>query len=148
VAGAEGPQTRLVRRRLHELPDDELPDDELVDALRAYNGTPPELLDDREMMQLLMPGLRADFELDECYRYRPQPPLGLPVHLLLGEHDPHVDPQRAAGWARESTRPLRRHTYDGDHFFVQSHRDAIAAHLHADLATPAGRGADPLDATM
>jgi medium-chain acyl-[acyl-carrier-protein] hydrolase len=134
VAGAEAPQTRLVRRRLHELADDEL-----VEALREYNGTPPELLEDRDMMRLLMPGLRADFALDECYAYRPEPPLDLPIHVLLGDHDPHVDPERAAGWALESTRPLRRHDYDGDHFFVHGHRDPIAALLQAGLATPSPR---------
>lgn len=126
VSGAEGPQTRAVERHLHDLPEAEL-----IDALRDYNGTPAEILDDQEMMRLLLPGLRADFALDERYVYRAEAPLDIPFHLLLGDRDPHVDAVRAAGWARESTQPLHRHEYPGDHFFIHSHQAAITTLLAA-----------------
>ena len=121
VSGAEGPQTRSVKQRLHDLPDAEL-----IAALRDYRGTPAELLDDREMMGLLLPGIRADFALSEHYRYRAEPPLTMPVHLLRSDADPYVEPDRAAGWARETTGPLRERVYPGDHFFIYPHRAAIA----------------------
>lgn len=129
VAAAEGPRTRLVKHRIHDLPDAEL-----VDALRDYNGSPPELLADEEMMELLMPGLRADFALDEQYVYSEEAPLDLPIHLLCGDRDPYVELPRAAGWARESTRPLHQHRYDGDHFFIHAHQAAITAELVATVA--------------
>jgi len=43
VAGAEGPRTRAVRHRLHDLPEAEF-----IQALRDYRGTPAEILADRE----------------------------------------------------------------------------------------------------
>ena len=82
VSGAEGPRTRLLRRQLHQLEEAEL-----IEALREYNGTAQEMLDDRELMQLVLPGVRADFALSERYAYRPEPPLDLPIHVLLGESD-------------------------------------------------------------
>ena len=129
VAGAEGPQTRAIDRRLHDLPDAEL-----VDALRDYGGTPTELLDDPEMMALLLPGLRADLALDECYTYRAEAPLDLPIHLLLGDRDPHVDRVRAAGWSRESSQRMHRHVFPGEHFFLFPHQATIAALLATGLA--------------
>ena len=97
VSGAEGPQTREIRHRLHDLkPAD------FTAALRDYGGTPQEVLDEEELMALLSPGLRADFALSERYVYRPQPPLDVPLHLLRGEDDPYVDARRAAGWSLES----------------------------------------------
>lgn len=129
VSGAEGPRTRKVRRRLHELDDAEL-----IEALRDYNGTAPEMLADKEMMGLLLPGLRADFALDECYRYRAEPPLELPIHLLLGDADPFVEADRATGWAWETSQPVRRHSYPGDHFFLYDHQRSITA-LLAEAAT-------------
>lgn len=129
VAGAEGPQTRAVVHPLHDLPDAEL-----VEALRDYGGTPTELLDDREMMELLLPGLRADLALDECYTYRPGAPLDLPIHLLLGNRDPHVEPTRVAGWSYESSQPVRRHVFPGDHFFLFPHQATITALLATALA--------------
>jgi len=132
VSGAEGPQTRSVKRRLHDLPDAEL-----VAVLRGYNGTPVELLDDAEMMELLLPGLRADFCLAERYAYRVEPPLDLPFTLLTGDADPYVEDERAAGWARESSLPLQRERFDGDHFFLYPHQAAITASLAAALADAA-----------
>jgi medium-chain acyl-[acyl-carrier-protein] hydrolase len=140
VSGAEGPQTRMVPRRLHELDDAEL-----IVALAEYNGTAADLLQDRELMQLVLPGLRADFALNECYVYRPEPPLDLPIHLLLGDQDPYVEASRAAGWSLETTQPVRQHLFAGDHFFLDPHRHRIAA-LLADTAAneaanpPAGGG--------
>ena len=128
VSGAEGPQTRATRRRLHELADAEL-----IEALREYNGTEPEMLEDREMMELLLPGLRADFALNERYGYRAEPPLDLPIHVLLGDADPYVEPGRAAGWALETSEPVREHVYPGDHFFLYAHQRSITA-LLADAA--------------
>lgn len=138
VSGAEGPQTRSVRHQLHDLPEPEL-----IEALREYNGTPAELLADPEMMELLLPGLRADFAMDERYTYRQEPPLDLPVHLLLGDQDPYVDAERARGWARESTRPVREYRFAGDHFFIHPHRAAIAALLAAELTVPVGPWSRP-----
>jgi medium-chain acyl-[acyl-carrier-protein] hydrolase len=87
-------------------------------------------------MRLVLPGVRTDFALSERYVYRAEPPLDLPIHLLLGDHDPYVEAERAAGWSWESTQPLRRHRYPGDHFFLNVHQRSIAA-LLADTAAQA-----------
>jgi surfactin synthase thioesterase subunit len=129
VCGAEGPRTRSVKQRLHDLPEDEL-----IEALRDYRGTPAEVLADGEMMELLLPGIRADFALSERYAYRPGPPLDLPIHLLRGDRDSYVEADRAAGWALETTRPLREHIYPGDHFFIQPHESGVAALVVAEFA--------------
>jgi medium-chain acyl-[acyl-carrier-protein] hydrolase len=139
VSGAEAPQTRAVRRRLHELGDAEL-----IAALGEYNGTATDLLGNQELMELVLPGLRADFALSELYVYRPEPPLDLPIHLLLGEEDPHVELDRAAGWSLESSRPVRRRLYSGDHFFLNAHQQSIAA-LLADVAAKGDVAAKDVD---
>ena len=130
ASGAEGPQTRTIRRSLSGLPDAEL-----IEALRDYGATPGEVLAEPEMMKLLLPGIRADFWLNESYRYRPDSPLELPILLLRGDADPIVDAERAAGWVRESSRPLREWVYPGDHFFIHPHRRAIAELVAAELTT-------------
>lgn len=130
VSGAEGPRTRLLRRQLHDLEEAEL-----IEALREYSGTASEMLDDRELMQLVLPGVRADFALSERYVYRGEAPLDVPITVLLGSSDPFVDPERAAGWAQETSLPVRQHTYSGDHFFLNDHHEAIAAQLAGSIGT-------------
>ncbi|GAB3058144.1 alpha/beta fold hydrolase [Micromonospora schwarzwaldensis] len=120
VGGAEGPQTRRVARRCHELDDAGL-----IEALRDFGTTSAALLADRELMELILPGIRADFALSERYAYRAGPPLELPVHVLLGDRDEHVDPGRAAGWARDCATPPQVHVFAGGHFFLAEHRSEI-----------------------
>jgi medium-chain acyl-[acyl-carrier-protein] hydrolase len=134
VSGAEGPQTRYLLRHLHQLEEAEL-----IEALREYNGTDPEMLDNQELMELVLPGIRADFALSERYAYRPEPPLDLPISVLIGDSDEYVVPERAAGWAAETSHPTPVHRFPGDHFFLHEHRQAIAA-LIADGAAPAVPG--------
>jgi medium-chain acyl-[acyl-carrier-protein] hydrolase len=134
VSGAEGPQTRLIKRELHRLEEAEL-----IEALREYNGTAPEMLDDRELMELVLPGVRADFALNERYVYRPEPPLDLPIHVLLGESDEFVVLERAAGWARESSLQGSERRFTGDHFFLHPQAKTIAALIAEDAARAVAR---------
>jgi surfactin synthase thioesterase subunit len=82
----------------------------------------------------VLPGVRADFALSECYRYRPEAPLDVPIHLLRSDRDPYVSAAGAAGWARESSVPLCEYVYAGDHFFIQEHRDSVIGLLKAGCA--------------
>lgn len=130
VSGSEGPQTRSQKKHLHDLPEAEL-----IKALRDYNGTSSELLSNLEMMQLLLPGMRADFALVERYEYRAEALLSLPIHVVRGDADPYVDAQRASGWRLETTLPTHEHVFAGDHFFIHPHRAAITALLSQVLST-------------
>ncbi|MEE3922701.1 thioesterase domain-containing protein [Micromonospora sp. BRA006-A] len=41
----------------------------------------------------------------------------MPVHVLLGDRDEHVDPDRAAGWSRECVTEPQWHVFPGGHYF-------------------------------
>ncbi|UJB32146.1 thioesterase II family protein [Chromobacterium sp. Beijing] len=129
VSGCDAPQHRQPPRMLHRMDDDGF-----IDALRDYNGTPAEILAHREMMDLLLPTLRTDFELVETYRYQPAPPLALPITVLAGRGDRQRLPEQTEGWQRETAAPARVHWFDGDHFFIASARDAVLARLNSELA--------------
>ncbi len=135
ACAAEGPSTRRIWRYVANLPEDEL-----VDVLREYGGTQAEVLADRELMELVLPAIRADFALSEGYTYRPEPPLEVPIRVLRGDQDPTVDAGRATGWARETTRPLPERVFAGDHFFLRRYEseiaDLIAAEFDAERPNP------------
>ena len=122
VSGSEAPAVRSHGRGLHLLPDEEL-----TARLRDYNGTPPAVLENRELMELLLPMLRADFELVHQYQYRAAPPLGMPLLALAGTRDPYGQEARVAPWLRESVVGGELHRFDGDHFFIHSHQDDVIA---------------------
>ncbi|WP_305787980.1 thioesterase II family protein [Symbioplanes lichenis] len=93
-----------------------LPDAELVARLAEFGGTPPELLGDPALMELLLPRLRADFEICETYRYAARPPLPVPITVFAGRDDPSVDVGELGRWGDLTTEGAEVHILDGGHF--------------------------------
>ena len=129
VSGAAAPRYRAPSRDLHALPDAEL-----IAALQEYGGSPPEVLEHRELMELLLPMIRADFELIEKYTYRPGRALAMPLTVLVGNDDSHATVDHAQQWQLETTGPCEVHNFNGGHFFIQSERDAVLERVGATLA--------------
>uniref|UniRef100_UPI001D1307A9 thioesterase II family protein n=1 Tax=Streptomyces otsuchiensis TaxID=2681388 RepID=UPI001D1307A9 len=70
VSGRAAPHLRDVRPRLYDLPAPEL-----VPHLREIGGTPEEVLAAPDLLNIFLPTLRADFEVNENYRHVPADPL-------------------------------------------------------------------------
>ncbi|WP_326698416.1 alpha/beta fold hydrolase [Streptomyces sp. NBC_01754] len=125
-AGPRGPEHLIVSgRRAPQLPHNrpllhDLADGELLRRLREFGGTTDELLSDPRTMRLVLPGLRADFQLNDTYRYTPEPRLDCPVTAFGGRQDSHVDGAGIAAWADRTTGPFAVRMLDGGHFFLHS----------------------------
>ncbi len=65
-----------------------LPDAAFRKELRRLRGTAPAVLDNEELMEILLPALRADFALCETYAYGEDDPLSCPVTAVGGLRDP------------------------------------------------------------
>lgn len=120
ASGAAAPQHRDAPEERHKLPEPEF-----IAMLREYEGTPPELLEHEELMALVLPMLRADFGMVDEYRYRPEPPLSMPMTVLAGTKDERVVGPQVDEWAKETTGPCQVSWFDGGHFFLQSHRAEV-----------------------
>jgi medium-chain acyl-[acyl-carrier-protein] hydrolase len=112
-----------------------LPLDEFVVAVQGrFGGIPRAVLNDRELVSLLVPTLRADVGLVERYRYREDALLPCPISAYGGASDPHATEDDIQAWGRETTSGLRARMFRGGHFFIQSARDEVLERLSADLA--------------
>jgi medium-chain acyl-[acyl-carrier-protein] hydrolase len=108
-------------------------DDELCQEVARLGGTPPEVLRSKELMQLLIPLLRADFELSETYCYEPGPLLEIPVSAYGGDRDPKIPAEAVAAWEEQTRGPFRHRIFSGGHFFHQEHEDAFLREIRRDL---------------
>lgn len=129
VSGANAPQFRQTSKNLHLLPDNEL-----IQSLREYNGTPAEILEQRELMELILPTIRADFALVENYKYQSSSPLEIPITVLAGRDDSHTQVERLMGWERETIKPCSMKWFDGDHFFINTQQKNILDCLRNELS--------------
>jgi medium-chain acyl-[acyl-carrier-protein] hydrolase len=110
-----------------------LPEPEFAEELRRLNGTPPEVLLHAELMKLMLPILRADFELVQTYLYKPHPPLDCPITAFGGWEDNNVSRASLEAWREQTTSDFSVRMLLGDHFFLHSARPYILNVLKKEL---------------
>lgn len=91
---------------------------EFAEAVAFFGGLPNEVLGDDDLRELLLPAVAADFRLVARYRYRPAAPLSLPVSLVNGRDDPHIDASALDPWRRDCQEEPDRHWAEGGHFYL------------------------------
>ena len=98
----------------------------------SFGGLPAEVLAHPELIEMMLPTLRADFALLEGYRPAPQAPLPLPIVALGGHDDPCAAPDHLQPWQAYTAQPLRMRRLPGDHFYLDAGLDAVLAVLRAE----------------
>ncbi|MDG9710516.1 thioesterase II family protein [Streptomyces sp. DH10] len=147
VSGGPAPQLPRRWEQVHDQPDDVV-----VARLRDLGAVPEDVYAEPELLELLMPTIRADFSVVETHVHRPEPPLGCPVVAFAGTEDREVRPDQVAPWLQQTTGGFTRHLLPGDHFFLNSARDTLLDTVRAALRAAAGQPStaaehpiDPMD---
>ncbi len=112
VSGAPGPRDRQIERVSH------LDDDAFLAGLRRVAGYRHPAMDHPEMLQVMMPFLRADNTMHEDYRSAHTALLDVPITSLRGRDDHLVGAAEAARWAGETTAGFRSVEVDGGHMYL------------------------------
>jgi surfactin synthase thioesterase subunit len=102
-----------------------LSDAQLIARLRRYGGTPGPILENEELLELLLPAIRADFELLDAWRHVPEPPLAVPLTVLGGAEDALARPDRLDGWRAQAAGECALHLLPGGHFFIHTEEAAV-----------------------
>ena len=135
VSGAQSPHANARRKRLHDLPEPRL-----LDELRRWNGTPERVLRDPELLEIVLPIIRADLEVLETYNVADDYLLRCDVLALAGTHDPSVSPIAMSHWRDYTRGAFDLHVVAGDHFFVNTNARAVQAIVAAALEKVSDRG--------
>lgn len=113
VSGRSAPQLQSKKTRLHHLPDHLF-----IQELIKYNGMPTAILQNKELLEILLPRLRADFTLSETYQYQEKPPLACPILVLGGKDDLTVNYHELTAWEKQTTKKCTINLFPGEHFFL------------------------------
>jgi surfactin synthase thioesterase subunit len=90
----------------------------LVQMLTELGGTPAMLLADPELLQLVLPAIRADFSVKESYQYASEAPLTVPITVLSSTDDPRAPEPAQQAWREQTLAGCAIHTLAGGHFAV------------------------------
>ncbi|WP_236792413.1 thioesterase II family protein [Amycolatopsis sp. GM8] len=116
----------------------QLPDEDFLAAIRARGGLDEDLLGNSELVELVLPVLRADFTWYETYQPTAAPLLSCPITAYGGNADDLVDRTALRQWAEHTSARFETHFVDGDHFAAWRSPETIAASLGLVLATRLG----------
>jgi medium-chain acyl-[acyl-carrier-protein] hydrolase len=128
VSGCKAPQLPGSVSPIHQLPEAEF-----VEELRQLNGTPEAVLQSAELMQLMLPILRADFALVETYAYRAEEPLDYSISAFGGLQDDGTSYDDLKAWQEQTRRAFSLRMFPGDHFYFHSHRLQLLSVVSQDL---------------
>ena len=129
ISGRKAPQLPALERPIHQLPDAEF-----VEELHRYNGTPSDVLQNVELMNLFLPILRADIAINEMYVYHPETPLDCSISVYGGLQDGKVNRDSLAAWRDHTSGSFTLRMFPGDHFFLRSQQEALLQAISKDLS--------------
>jgi len=120
VSGCKAPHLRRELRNVEHMSDAAF-----LDELRRLDGTPKAVLDNAELMELLLPPIKADFILLERWyeQLHATPParlLTMPMVGMCGRSDARCSVAEMGAWQEHIRGTLEVLEYNGGHFFLQS----------------------------
>lgn len=106
-----------------------LDDDELLRRVVEGGGLSDAVLAEPELVELLLPVLRADFQKLDDYVFAAGEPVGVPIVAFAGREDRAVPLVDIEAWERHAGAGLTVHEVDGDHFFLHDETAAVTGEL-------------------
>jgi medium-chain acyl-[acyl-carrier-protein] hydrolase len=102
-----------------------LPDAEFLEKVRELNGTPPEILENAELIEFMLPILRADFQMLETYSFLPDFRLNCPMEAYGGLEDSETSYEEISAWRDHTSNSFAQRMFPGDHFFINTARASL-----------------------
>lgn len=97
-----------------------LPEDEFREKVMKLGGTPPEFFEIPELLEILLPLLRADFKLSGTYRHTGEiTPLDCAITVLTGKEE-DLKPEQIDEWKYHTRYHCAFHSFEGGHFFLNN----------------------------
>lgn len=117
----------------HSVLRHDLPRDEFIRVLGELEGTPPAALESPELIDFMLPLMRADCRICDLYEFRDETPLTCPLTVYGGMDDADAGEEALSAWHRLTGAAFELKVFPGGHFFAHSSRrnflDALAALL-------------------
>lgn len=128
ASASPAPHARPRRKRA------QLSVDEIVAELHRLGGTPGEVFSQHELLELLLPIVRADFAVLDGYAGSVDPQMDCPITILAGTEDPEVPVASTQAWQEHTTAPCKVVPIEGGHFFLESKQHQVLQTITEGLA--------------
>ncbi|EMY6536364.1 thioesterase [Salmonella enterica] len=106
---------------------------ELINLMEQLGGTHSEILSNKELMGLILPALRSDFQIADNWFVEDVFDLSIPLTILGGDADNEVPEESLTYWSAYTTKKTTIKIYSGDHFFINTNKYQILNDISTQL---------------
>lgn len=106
-----------------------LPDDQFIASIARLNSTAGNILENKDLLELLLPMLRADFRMSEHYQYDGVSRLNCPLLALGSSEDEWITKASIEGWQAMTLQQFDSAWFKGDHFYLNHHPQILIDYL-------------------
>ncbi|RLB66646.1 MAG: putative thioesterase [Deltaproteobacteria bacterium] len=115
VAAMRAPQTPPICPSLADLPNDSF-----LEEMRYYYDPPQDAWNLPELLEIILPTLRADMNMCDGYIHNLEPPFACPIYAFAGQDDRSSPPAVVREWRQQTTEDFDMDVFDGTHFFINT----------------------------
>lgn len=124
VSGCHAPQVQRRTAPLYQLSDEDF-----LAEVERFGGTSKEVLQNKELVKLVLPTLRADLAIYDTYAYISAPALDCPISAYGGLQDRRATQEDMGTWRTQTRSAFSLNMFPGGHFFVQTAQDSFLSAL-------------------
>ncbi|MBV9656386.1 MAG: SDR family NAD(P)-dependent oxidoreductase, partial [Acetobacteraceae bacterium] len=118
-----------------DVPPFQQPDDVFAEIIRRFNiAASEQMLADREFRDLMLPTIRAEFQMASNYRFTPEPAGDIPITCFAAKGDPYVTRRQALDWGRFTNQRFQLFVREGAHFAIADDKAFIHEVINRELA--------------
>lgn len=117
-----------------------LSNEELCNKLISLGGTTQAFFESKDMMELFLPIIRADYQVIETFTYVVKTdPIRCDLSILTAVDDPDLKEKGVLEWRMHTIRTCKFYAFQGGHFFLNEHSEQIIAIIHEALLEAKGK---------
>lgn len=127
-SGYKAPSISRKERQVHLLSDDEF-----IKDVIELGGTPQEITENEELLQLFIPIIKNDFKMLEKYLYKEKKDkIQCDISILNGKED-DITLEEILAWENLGDKGFKVYNFEGNHFFINTNVENIIKIINSTL---------------
>ncbi|MBO1685684.1 thioesterase [Clostridium butyricum] len=99
---------------------------DFMNKIIELGGTPEELINNKELLEIYIPIIRNDFKILETYEYKERTnKIECNISILNGKQD-SINLEDILAWKKHTSKKCRIYNLEGNHFFINNNIENIA----------------------
>ena len=104
----------------------------IINHLRSLE-IPEDVLQNKELIDEMLPSLRADILLGKRYKYYEDEPLGCSITAFAGKEDSVFTEEQVRQWKKHTTGEFRFQRVNGSHLFCRDNKEELLEFINEEL---------------